>query len=246
MKTRKWVQVLLGIVAMLAMVLGGQSYAVAASASLQTGAWFGEYYANTDLVGGPTMTRQDAAIDFSWGTGSPAAGIPTDGFSARWTRTVSLEAGLYRFRATVDDGIRVFLDSVLIIDSWRDGGQRELSADRQVGAGNHTLRVEYYERAGLAVARFRWEKVGTTTTYPDWRGEYWNNVNLSGNPALVRNDPIVNFDWGTAAPAAGISADNFSARWTRTATFTEGLYLFRATVDDGIRVYVDGTLIIDQ
>ena len=155
MKTRKWTQVLLGIVGVLAMVLGGQSYAMAASSSLQTGTWLGEYYANTDLVGGPVVTRQDAAIDFSWGTGSPAGGIPADGFSVRWTRTVPLEAGRYRFRATVDDGIRVFLDSVLIIDSWRDGGQRELTADREVGAGNHSLRVEYYERAGIAVARLR-------------------------------------------------------------------------------------------
>ncbi len=245
MVTRKWTRLLLGIMAVLAIVLGGQSYAVAASAGLQTGAWFGEYYANTDLVGGPIVTRQDAAIDFDWGSGSPAAGIPADGFSARWTRTVSLEAGSYRFRATVDDGIRVFLDSVLIIDSWRDGGQRELTADRQVGAGNHTLRVEYYERAGLAVARLRWERIGTTA-YPNWRGEYWNNVNLSGDPALVRADNAIDFDWGTGAPATGISADSFSARWTRTATFTAGTYLFRATVDDGIRVYVDGVLVIDD
>jgi hypothetical protein len=245
MKTRKWVHYVLGIVVVLVMVLGGQSRAVAASANLQTGTWLGEYYANTDLIGGPALTRQDPAIDFSWGTGAPAAGIPADGFSVRWTRTVSLEAGLYRFRATVDDGMRVFLDSALIIDSWRDGGQRELTADRQISAGMHTLRVEYYERAGIALARLRWEKVGTPT-YPDWQGAYWNNANLSGNPALVRADKAIDFDWGTGAPATGISADNFAARWTRTATFTEGLYLFRATVDDGIRVYVDGTLVIDE
>jgi len=208
-------------------------------------AWRGEYFSNLDLRGDPALVRSDKAIDFNWGTGAPAAGIPADGFSVRWTRTMMLEAGLYRFRATVDDGIRVFLDSVLIIDSWRDGGQRELTADRQISAGTHTLRVEYYERAGIALASLRWEKVGTPT-YPDWRGEYWNNTNLSGNPALVRADKAIDFDWGAGAPAAGISADGFSARWTRTATFTEGLYLFRATVDDGIRVYVDGTLVIDE
>jgi hypothetical protein len=246
MKTGKWTQYVLGLVAMLAIVLGGQAPAVAASTSLQTGTWLGEYYSNTDLIGGPVLTRQDAAIDFNWGSGAPAAGIPADGFSVRWTRTVSLDAGLYRFRATVDDGIRVFLDSVLIIDSWRDGGQRELTADRQVTAGSHTLRVEYYERSGLAVARLRWDKVGTTITYPDWRGEYWNNVSLSGTPALVRADKTIDFEWGSGAPATGIAADNFSARWTRTATFTEGSYLFRATVDDGIRVYVDGSLVIDD
>ena len=246
MKTSKWTQYVLGVIAVLAMVLGGPSYTAAASTNAAPAAWFGEYYANTDLVGGPVLTRQDTAIDFNWGSGAPAAGIPADNFSVRWTRTVSLEAGTYRFRATVDDGVRVFLDSALIIDSWRLGGQRELTADRQISAGSHSLRVEYYEQGGLAVARLRWEKVGTTTTYPDWRGEYWNNVGLSGTPALVRPDKTIDFEWGSGAPAAGIATDNFSARWTRTATLTAGTYLFRATVDDGIRVYVDGVLVIDD
>lgn len=245
MKTSKWVRYILGVVAALATVLSGGAYAAAAPANLETGTWLGEYYTNSDLIGAPALTRQDPAIDFDWGNGAPAAGIPADGFSVRWTRTLSLEAGLYRFRITVADGVRVFLDSALIIDSWRDSGQRELTADSQVAAGNHTLRVEYYERGGAALAHLSWEKIGASA-YPDWRGEYWNNVNLSGNPALVRADKAIDFDWGSGAPTAGISADNFSARWTRTATFTAGLYLFRATVDDGIRVYVDGALVIDD
>ena len=43
----------------------------------------------------------------------------------------------------------------------------------------------------------------------DWRGEYFSNPDLSGSPALVRNDAELNFDWGTGGPAAGLKADRF-------------------------------------
>ncbi len=61
-----------------------------------------------------------------------------------------------------------------------------------------------------------------------WRGEYFNNVNLSGRPALVRDDAAINFDWGLGSPAPGIQADNFSARWVRTVPLGGGTYRFFA------------------
>ena len=61
-----------------------------------------------------------------------------------------------------------------------------------------------------------------TTPPAAWRGEYFANLWLTGDPALVRNDPEINFTWGPGAPASGFPADNFSVRWTRTATFEEG------------------------
>lgn len=53
---------------------------------------------------------------------------------------------------------------------------------------------------------------------------------------LVRDDADVNFDWRTAAPATQLSADDFSARWTRSLSFTAGTYRFYVRSDDGVRV----------
>jgi len=79
-----------------------------------------------------------------------------------------------------------------------------------------------------------------------WRGEYFDNASLLGQPVLVRNDPDLNFNWILDSPGPGIPADNFSARWTRRFNFpTRGDYRFFANADDGIRVYVDGWLVID-
>lgn len=203
--------------------------------------WRGEYFAGA-LAGSPALVRNDPTIAFDWAYGSPAPALPVDGFSARWTRAIQLDAGLYRFHAVMDDGMRVFLDGSLIIDEWRLGGRREATADMQLVQGVHTLRVEYFEDTGAAVAMFWWARL---SAFPDWKGEYWANRFLSGDPALVRNDPAISFDWGQGSPAPSIPSDSFSARWTRNVTFGQGTYRFHVTVDDGVRLYVDDRLIID-
>ena len=205
--------------------------------------WRGEYYRSHDLTGGPALVRDDDDVDFEWGAGAPAPGLPWDGFSARWTRVLRFESGTYRFHAIVDDGVRLYVDDALAIDAWHDGGKREVTADRRLGAGLHSLRIEYYERSGDALIQVWWEKV---TTYPDWCGEYWPNRTLHGSPALVRNDVAIDFDWGRGTPAAAIPADGFSARWTRTAGFDAATYRFHVLVDDGARLWVDDQLIVDS
>jgi len=204
--------------------------------------WRGEYFSNVALVGAPALVRNDAAVDFNWGRSAPDTRLPADSFSARWTRVLGFEEGLHRFHAVVDDGARLYVDDALVIDTWQDGGRREVTGDRRLAVGNHTVRVEYYERTGDALVRVWWEKV---TSYPDWRGEYWSNRKLTGNPAVVRNDGAVDFNWGRGTPAAELPADNFSARWTRTVQFDAATYRFHVLVDDGARLWVDDRLILD-
>jgi hypothetical protein len=80
-----------------------------------------------------------------------------------------------------------------------------------------------------------------------WRGEYYDNINLGGEPVLSRDDPALDFNWSSASPGPNLPADNFSARWTRPVEFTEeGDYRFLADVDDGVKLYLDGWLIIDE
>ncbi len=78
------------------------------------------------------------------------------------------------------------------------------------------------------------------------KAEYFNSVNLT-NPALTRTDATVNFDWGTGAPAPGVGADGFSVRWSGLIepAYTE-TYTFYTDSDDGVRLWVNGQLLIDQ
>jgi hypothetical protein len=71
---------------------------------------------------------------------------------------VNLFDGVYEMRVTVDDGVRVWVDDVPIIDSWHDGDLRLVASESIVGAGLHWLRVEYYERGGSARLQADWHR----------------------------------------------------------------------------------------
>lgn len=101
----------------------------------------------------PTVTRIDPTINFDWGTGSPDPAIAVDGFVARWIKTETFAAGSYVFAATVDDGVRLFLDGVVLIDQWIDQGPTTYTTTRTITAGAHELKVEYYENSGGAVMK---------------------------------------------------------------------------------------------
>lgn len=124
--------------------------------------WKGEYFNNKSLSGTPVAVRDDSTINFDWGTGSPAAGVDRDGFSVRWSRRLTLPAGMYRFRMTVDDGARLFVNGHTLIDAWKLQAATEHSGDIYLPGGPVTVQMEYFEESGNAVARLVWEKAGST------------------------------------------------------------------------------------
>jgi glucose/arabinose dehydrogenase len=77
-------------------------------------------------------------------------------------------------------------------------------------------------------------------------GVYYNNADLTA-PVLSRTDATVNFNWGTGAPSTSLAADTFSVRWTGKVEprFSE-TFTFQTTTDDGVRLWVNGQLLIDQ
>lgn len=207
--------------------------------------WRGEYFANQTLSGAPALTINNVQINFNWGTGSPDPAIPPDHFSVRWTRNQWFDAGTYRFSAKSDDGIRFWVGGTLLIDEWRDQPPAGFDANMTLAAGNYPLRVEYYENTGGALAMVSWAPLPAAS--PAWSGQYFSNPDLSGSPAFVRADPTISFDWSTGGPGGGIAPGNFSVKWdSAQSTATTGFYTVYATVDDGVRVWVDGNLIIDQ
>jgi hypothetical protein len=108
------------------------------------------------------LVRDDPQINFRWGAGSPAPGIiPKDRFSVRWTRSLNLTAGTYRFTMTVDDGARLWVNDHLLIDTWKDQAPHTYTGDIYVPGGAVPVKMEYYENTGGATARLSWARRGT-------------------------------------------------------------------------------------
>lgn len=76
---------------------------------------------------------------------------------------------------------------------------------------------------------------------------YYNGTALAGSPLLTRIDPNVAFDWQFASPGSGVNADYFSVRWTGRLVVPAytGNYEFCIKADDGIRLWVNNTQILD-
>lgn len=128
--------------------------------------WAGQYFANTTLSGAPALTRTDNAINFDWGSGSPATGvIPVDNFSVRWTASpYFVWGGNYVFTTTTDDGVKVWVDNTLVVNGWSGGLNVRTGTIYLSGATTHNIKMEYYEGPGNAVAKldFRADKLQTS------------------------------------------------------------------------------------
>jgi subtilisin len=219
-------------------------------------AWVGEYYNNRDLANAPVVVRNDGGgfIDRNFNGASPAPGIGATDYSIRWTRTVTLTEGDYRFSLTGDDGMKLYIDGEEKIDKWSHPAGNSYNVDEHLSSGNHEIRLEYNQITGPAYVRLIWgpfnPACSQTVAGDHWKGEYFNNPNLLGETVMVRDDDMnLAQDWGSGSPSQTCSVfpDNFSARWTRKAGFLATRYRFTVNnVDDGVRLYVGGQLRMDR
>ena len=230
--------------------------------SVPSNRWKGEYFNNTSLSNSPVMARDDTtdgadSLNVNFGGGSPSSvcSVSGDNFSARWTRTVNLAQGIYRFTAAVDNGVRLYVNGYLRIDQWGNQPPNTYTADVFLSAGDHQIKLEFVEYTDGASVSLSWATVSgancVASAPPDrWKGEYYSNTNLSGSQAMVRDDgtgPLtMNFGSGGPGGTCGLGVDYFSARWTRTVSLPSGVYRFSVTGDDGVRLYVDNQLKIDK
>jgi len=137
-----------------------------ANPSASTGSdWEASYFNNPDLAGGPVIVRGEARsqnpLDLDWGLGSPAPGaIGNDNWSARWRGRFFFEAGDFTFQARSDDGVRVYIDGIRVLDAWFDGYKEPSNRFLNLGRGDHEIVVEFYERGGTAFNRVWWYRDG--------------------------------------------------------------------------------------
>ena len=122
----------------------------------------GQYFDGSELEKGDTgklvLQRTEGPIDFDWGTGSVTSDIDDDWFSVRWTGTVMpLHSESYVFRTVSDEGVRLWVNGMPIINSWvqqstsRNGAPITLTAYQR-----YDIRLEYFEQTGSASVHLYW------------------------------------------------------------------------------------------
>jgi len=107
------------------------------------------------------LNRIDPNIDFTW-SAAPGAGLPADGFSVRWQGTiVPRSSGVFDFITRSDDGVRLWLNGVQVINNWTNHGETWDYATLTLNAGVPvTVKMEFYENTSSAMARLFWDGPG--------------------------------------------------------------------------------------
>lgn len=212
-------------------------------------AWQGAYYDNNAWIeGGVDLYRIDSAIQFDWGLGCPEELSACDNFSISWYARRLFEPGTHRIYLYADEGYRLYVDGVLKgSGGWVDGqagGSVDVSYPLESsGLAEHEIRYDFHDRGTLAEARLWIEYLER----PDWTVEFYGNRTLSGDPIVVdSSEETIFFDWGYDKPRHLVPADGFSARWTGDRYFHSGFYRFKLFADDGVRLWVDGELLVDK
>jgi uncharacterized protein YraI len=243
--------------------LAGLASPVLHPAAAQGGAvWSAAFYNNDYLLGNPAFTTQYGSLDLNWGASSPGPGVNADNFTARFATDTYFAAGTYRFYLLADDAVQLWIDfppskQPIITDFNAPEPGQMLTVDVPMTAGTHHIQVDFKQLTGVSYLYVTWANLATNPTPPSfpvaapiamapWTVQYYNNPNLSGAPVVTTTDTAVSHDWGSGSPAAGVPADYFSAQWTSVQYLSGGTYQIQATADDGVRVWVDGSLVIDQ
>jgi hypothetical protein len=231
----------------------------------------GTYYPALNFGGSP-VTEIDPTVNFNWNGNPPVPGFAGTGFSVRWTGQVQAQfSETYTFTTTADDGIRLWVNGALLIDDWVDQGPTTKTGTITLVAGQlYPIRVDYYQNTGGDEAILSWSSpstpqqvvpqsqliptspdAGTTSGPPPGNGDgllgtYYPALNFGGTP-VTEVDPIIDFNWNGNPPVAGFPGTNFSVKWTGSvqAQYSE-TYTFTTTADDGIRLWVNGQLLVDD
>ncbi len=115
------------------------------------------YYDNENFTG-PQVTRVDTTLNFNWQDGSPVAGIGADTFSVRWTGSITPKySELYTFVANADDGFRLWVNGVKLIDEWYYTPYVRCAKLRLEANKRYAIKLEYREGTGYANLKFRWQ-----------------------------------------------------------------------------------------
>lgn len=185
------------------------------------------------------------------GNGTAVDACPADGLRARFSRSVHFPGGVYTFGLGYEGDARLRIDGETVVDGW-GGAKQHYQAD-ELEVGHHHVVVEVLHDGDAAPLTAVWWGPGfemrrETQEPGSWYAEYWGNQDLWWDPVVAVREGEGHLEnyWFGGAPADGLPADHFSSRFQRTVLLDGGQWRFSLFADDGVRMWIDDQLIVDE
>ncbi|MEK7122602.1 MAG: PA14 domain-containing protein, partial [Patescibacteria group bacterium] len=224
----------------------------------------GQYFSGENFEQ-PAFARLDPDINFHWEKQSPKPGsLNKEHYSVRWTGEIEAQkTDFYQFSSHVDDRIKIVIDGHTVLDTTRvRAGKTNFALPILLQSGRrYPVIVEYAQYIDTAYVDLLWSasdgKRGVIpaealygTLVPvagtGLRGEYFAGENFETLKS-VHPAEAIHFDWRESVPDSAVPADHFSVRWTGwiEAPTTDD-YTFTVRVDDGVRLWIDDELLLNE
>jgi hypothetical protein len=219
-----------------------------------------------------TINHNQGSLPFPQGSLWPEIGLDSDLVSVRWSGFVTpLYSETYTFCVTTDDGTRLWINDVLVVNSWIPQSTTERCGTIALAAGQmNLLRMEWFENFGNAVAELRWQSASqakqiipasalshTPTvvgveTIPGVRAKYFHGFacgsGLCGTFVRSRVESTIDHDAGDSSSfwPGVVNVNDFEVQWTGFVTpLYSQSYTFCARTDDGVKLWINGNLVVD-
>jgi hypothetical protein len=224
----------------------------------------------------PEVKRVDKDINFESTLEAFPGTSLVDNFYVRWTGVIKIaKDGKYKFYLNSDDGSRLLIDGNQVVDNGGTHPMTEVSGSVELKAGNHDLKVEFFDAEEDAGCIFSWEPDGGPKAVvpasvlfhksagdksaggePGLMAEYYNTPEGSEDfpdfpaskaPDLKRVDKDINFESTQDDWPGTHFKDFFYIRWTGKIKIpADGAYTFFLESDDGSRMFIDGKQVVDN
>jgi hypothetical protein len=154
----------------------------------------------------------DPTVNFNWGYGSPDPSISTDYFTVRWVGQVqALGTDNYTFQTMTDDGVRLWVNDQLLIDSWVPQGVNTPHANTiaLTGVNKYDIVMEYFEATQVAVAELYWSNTTTVGYSPVPQSQLYPAASVL--PAIALTTPANGASYNAPATiplAASVTTNN--------------------------------------
>ena len=126
--------------------------------------------------------------------------VGRENFSVRWKgQVLAPKAGRYVFRATADDGVRLYVDGKKLIDEWRGQAPTAFEGPIDLKDGWHDIVLEFYQGSGGYEIKL--ERSGPKMETAAIPAEQLRNL---GAPVLTATPDNVRVDMGMGASETAV------------------------------------------
>jgi|GEM_PF-879714 len=169
------------------------------------------------------LAKIENSINYDWGFGAAVSGLDNDNYSALWQGNflfLAASAGSeYEFNVLADDGVRLYVDGVLVVNQWQDQ-VASYTVRKIMTNGVHAVRLEYFEHSGGARVSLSWNAVASVVPQPD--------TAAPSVPANLSSDSVAqtaaNLYWNVSTDNIGVFGYKLYKNNSLIATLSETFY----------------------